>query len=105
MIDFARILSHLRVDQDTLEQEDANYILMLEKAAIQSCEHFIEQKLFADEVPDDEYGVVINEQITVGCLLMIAHLYENRTQATPVKLYAIPNAAECHWHPYKRYSL
>lgn len=105
MIEFARILEHLRLDADALTAEEANYLLTLEKAAIQACENHIERKIFETDVPDGEYGMVINEQIEIGCLLLITHMYENRSAVSPVQLYDMPSGVEYHWQPYRSYAL
>lgn len=46
-------------------------------------------------------GIVINEAIEIGVLLILGNLYENREDLTTLKIHELPKSAEWHLHPFR----
>jgi len=46
-------------------------------------------------------GIIVNEAIEIGVLLILGNLYENREDLTTANVYELPRGAEWHLHPFR----
>ncbi|WP_230460286.1 head-tail connector protein [Sansalvadorimonas verongulae] len=98
MIPLSDIKTHLRIEHD----EDDTYLTTLASAAIAQCEQMLNRKLYENSVPDDDSnGLVMGDDIKIAALLIIGHLYENRSDTTDKQQYETPMASKHLLNPYR----
>ncbi|MEY8205449.1 MAG: head-tail connector protein [Bermanella sp.] len=97
MITLEQAKQHLRV----LGSHEDQLIQVYITAALARFQQYTGRKLYASHAElaaDTEmegYTQVINDLIRSGCLLLIGHLYANRSEDA-----ALPRAIEYCWQPY-----
>jgi len=93
-----QVKKHLRV----LHANEDDLIDVYINAAECRFEQFTGRKLYEDQAALDAdttpptYTAVMNDEIKSGCLLLIGHLYANRSEDA-----AMPRAIECLWQGYR----
>lgn len=98
MIELGVVKQHLRVEGD---HEDALVGVYL-AAAVDAAERYIGRKLYVDQVPEEEQGLVITPSITAAILLITGHLYENREEVvTGTIATRLPMTSESLLWPYR----
>lgn len=104
MIDINLVISHLRLDEDELQQSKT-YVEHLISAAIDSFEVQTNRRLVSreSELPEPlGNALVITHRITQGALLLIGQWYANREiVAVGVSVSELPAATESLWAPYR----
>jgi len=93
-IDAAR--KHLRIDDETDE------IQVYINAAEEYAQQFLNRRVHELTVPvEDETGIVVNDLIRAGILLILGHLYLNRETVTDVTVNEVPMGALHLLQPYR----
>ena len=101
-ITLAEVRQHCYLEEDDLSQDP--YLNLLVKASLKHIENYTNRVIYADkkDVPEDvENALVWSEDIKIGALLLIGHLYENRETATDAHVREIPFGFKQFVGPYK----
>jgi uncharacterized phage protein (predicted DNA packaging) len=82
---------------DETDTSEDSYLSLLIKASIKHIESYTNRVIVAPETAQDqrpENALEWSDDLKIGVLLMIAHLYENREAATDKEVRTIPYGFE-----------
>lgn len=86
-----------RIDDDS--EDDA--LTLLAKSVIEKAENFTNRRLYEGSVPVDvEEGMLINDDIRLTIMMMVAVLYDNRGEVPASALRSFKDRLESYrWRP------
>lgn len=86
LLSVEEIKAQLRLDEDF--EADERYLQLLARAVQKRTETYLNRKLYAPDetIPDsDPDGLLLQDDIRLGMLMLISHFYENRSSVTEVE--------------------
>lgn len=100
IITLEEIKTQLRLEPEYTE-EDA-LLKALGSAAETRTATFLNRQLYAESVPEaDPDGLVLPADVRQGILMLVSHLYENRSSVSDVEMSDIPQSYGWLVSPYR----
>lgn len=101
------IKAQLRLDEDYADED--NFLELLGRAVQARTENYLNRRLYAADggrVPEeDPEGLILSDDIRMGMLLLLTHLYENRSTVTEVEKVELPMSFNWLVGPYRHIPL
>lgn len=102
LITIEEIKQQCYLDESDISED--KYLALLSSAAIKHIENYTNRKIYesADLVPEGvENALIWSDDLKIGALLLIGHLYENRENSTEKAMHSIPLGFHAFVGPYK----
>ncbi|EEA3740774.1 phage gp6-like head-tail connector protein [Salmonella enterica] len=102
LLSVEEIKAQLRLDEDF--EADERYLQLLARAVQKRTETYLNRKLYAPDetIPDsDPDGLLLQDDIRLGMLMLISHFYENRSSVTEVEKLDMPQSFGWLVGPYR----
>lgn len=94
------IKRQLRLEEDYSEEDDL--LSALGAAAESRTSNYLNRKLYEEEVPEtDEDGLLLPDDVRQAMLMLVTHLYENRSSVSDSEISEMPQAFEWMVGPYR----
>ncbi|WP_457948204.1 head-tail connector protein [Enterobacter mori] len=101
------IKAQLRLDEDYTDED--NFLELLGRAVQARTENYLNRRLYGADgggVPEeDPEGLILSDDIRMGMLLLLTHLYENRSTVTEVEKVELPMSFNWLVGPYRHIPL